>query len=94
MVALIGVNGRGRQMAREFLALPGVRVNYVCDVDQSVGGPAMRLFEDRYGKPPKLVSDIRRVLGYPSVDAVVMATPIHWHASETLLACEGKDVYI
>ena len=47
------------------------------------------------GKAPALFSDIRRVLDDKSIDAVVMATPIHWHAPGTILACQaGKDVYV
>ena len=94
-IALMGVRGRGQTMARWFGALPDVDFAYICDVDQNVVGPAMEIVEEIKGKRPPLVSDIRRVLDDPSVDAVVMATPIHWHAPGTILACEaGKDVYV
>ncbi|MBL8212092.1 MAG: Gfo/Idh/MocA family oxidoreductase [Bryobacterales bacterium] len=48
------------------------------------------------GRPkPPLVADLRRCLDDKSVDAVVMGTPIHWHAPGTILACDaGKDVYV
>jgi predicted dehydrogenase len=47
------------------------------------------------GAAPKLVTDIRRVLDDKQIDAIVMATPIHWHAPGTILACAaGKDVYV
>ena len=47
------------------------------------------------GKAPKLVQDFRRVLDDKSVDAVVIATPDHWHSLATIWACQaGKDVYV
>src|SRR6266545_6009149 len=94
-IALMGVRGRGRTMAQLFGALPDVRIPYICDVDQNVVGPVMQLVTESQGKAPVLVSDIRRVLDDRSVDAIVMATPLHWHAPGTILACDaGKDVYV
>src|SRR6185503_19632408 len=44
---------------------------------------------------PRTAKDLRRVLEDKSVDAVVIATPDHWHAPATILACEaGKHVYV
>ena len=94
-IALMGLRGRGQSLARSFAALPDVDFAYACDVDQNVVGPAQGIIEEARGKRPPLVTDIRRVLDDQSVDAVVMATPIHWHAPGTILACEaGKDVYV
>jgi predicted dehydrogenase len=82
-------------MAQWFGALPDVRIPYICDVDQNVVGPVMQMVTESQGKAPVLVSDIRRVLDDRSVDAIVMATPLHWHAPGTILACDaGKDVYV
>ena len=94
-IAIMGLRGRGRTMARWFGALPDVNIPSVCDVDQNVVGPAMKIVEELKGKPPRLFGDIRRVLDDPSIDAIVMSTPIHWHGPGTILACEaGKDVYV
>ena len=47
------------------------------------------------GKRPKTVQDFRRILEDPDVDALVIATPDHWHALGTIWACQaGKDVYV
>ncbi len=47
------------------------------------------------GKAPKLAQDFRRLLDDKSVDAVVIATPDHWHSLATIWACQaGKDVYV
>ena len=94
-IAMMGVRGRGLFLTKRFAGLPDVEIPYVCDVDQNVVGPAMKIIAETYGKPAKLVSDIRRVLDDKTIDAVVMGTPIHWHAPGTILACEaGKDVYV
>ncbi|MEJ7608564.1 MAG: hypothetical protein WKF37_20415 [Bryobacteraceae bacterium] len=91
-VALMGLRGRGLTMARWFGALPDVNIPVVCDVDSNVVGPAIKIITEAKGKQPQLVSDIRRVLDDKSIDAVIMATPIHWHAAGTILACDaGKD---
>jgi len=94
-IALIGVRGQGRSLAEKFAAQPDVNILYLCDVDQNVYGKAAAAVEERKGKKPPLVSDLRRVLEDKSVDAVVIATPDHWHAPATILACgAGKDVYV
>ena len=94
-VAMIGVRGQGRSLTEQFAALPDVNVAYLCDVDPEVFEPAAKAVETRQGKRPKLVGDLRRVLDDKSIDAVVIATPDHWHAPATILACAaGKDVYV
>ena len=51
--------------------------------------------ESLRGRRPKTVGDFRRVLDDKSVDALVIATPDHWHALGTIWACQaGKDVYV
>lgn len=94
-IAMMGVRGRGRSLTKAFCDQPDVNVAYICDVDQNVVEPVFKLIEDLGRKRPPLVADIRRCLDDKSVDAVAMATPIHWHACGTILACDaGKDVYI
>jgi len=57
--------------------------------------PRMEAVTKAQGKAPKAVSDFRRVLDDKSVDAIVVATPDHWHALATVWGCQaGKDVYV
>lgn len=94
-VAMIGVRGQGRSLTGRFASLPDVNIGYLCDVDSRVFDRAAQLVEERKGKRPPLIADLRRALDDKSVDAVVIATPDHWHAPATLLACAaGKDVYV
>lgn len=94
-IALMGVRGRGRNLTAAFCAQPDVRVAYVCDVDENVVEPAYKILENSGRKRPPLVADLRRCLDDKSVDAIVMGTPLHWHAPGTILACDaGKDVYV
>ena len=91
----MGVRGRGVFLAKRFSSLPDVEIPTICDVDENVIEPASKIIGEAYGKAPIVVSDIRRVLDDPDIDAVVMATPIHWHAAGAILACQaGKDVYL
>ena len=64
-------------------------------VDPELCGPRAAGMEKAQGKAPKTVQDFRRVLDDKSVDAIVVATPDHWHAPATVWSCQaGKDVYV
>ena len=87
VVGLIGCGGRGVGVAR---AMGGVR--FVCDPDRRRMAAAAR----RLRVPPaNAFTDTRRILDNKSIDAVIIATPDHWHAPAAILACEaGKHVYV
>ncbi len=93
-VAIIGVNGMGGDHIGHFAKLPNVKVAALCDCDQHVlARRAAQLEKDRYR--PDTCTDFRRILDRSDIDAVVVATPNHWHALMTILACQaGKDVYV
>lgn len=94
-VAMIGVRGQGRHLTGKFAQQADVNMLYLCDVDENVYGNAAKVVEEKTGKRPPYVSDLRRVLDDKNVDAVVIATPDHWHSPGTILACDaGKDVYV
>ncbi|MGJ5813176.1 Gfo/Idh/MocA family protein [Paludibaculum fermentans] len=94
-VAVIGVRGRGRALTGGFAKLADANVEYLVDVDDRVVPAAAALLEKAGRTPPKVVRDMRRVFDDKSIDAVVIATPDHWHAPAAIMACEaGKDVYL
>ncbi|MBI4875895.1 MAG: Gfo/Idh/MocA family oxidoreductase [Acidobacteria bacterium] len=94
-IAIVGLRGRGKALAGSFATVPGVGIEYFVDVDQNVLAGVLAGFEKKTGQRPKLAGDLRRVLDDKSIDAVVVATPDHWHAPAAILACAaGKDVYV
>jgi predicted dehydrogenase len=91
----IGVGGMGMGRLREFIGQADVDAPVVCDVDESHAAGAAAEIERRRGKAPETMSDFRRVLDRKDIDAVVIATPDHWHALPAILACRaGKDVFV
>jgi predicted dehydrogenase len=93
----IGVMGlsRGSALARSFAWHDGVVVKYVCDVDTTRANAVAQKLADATGQSPEPIGDFRQMLDDDSVDAIVNATPNHWHAPGTILACAaGKHVYV
>lgn len=89
--ALIGCGGRARGLAPSFAGIDNVEVAYVCDPDIGRAGEMSK----RFGGKPEAVKDFRTALDDKSVDFVVVATPDHWHAPASILACDaGKHVYV
>ena len=94
-VMVCGVNGRGAVLAGSFGKNPECRVKYICDVDDVVGPKKIDAFEKRFGYRPEFVRDLRKGLEDKDLDAVVIATPNHWHALAGIWAMQaGKDVYV
>lgn len=95
IVGVMGIRGRGDFLARAFAARPDVEVAYLSDVDSRLFESRAKPVEAVQGKKPKTVQDFRRILDDPEVNALVIATPDHWHALATIWACQaGKDVYV
>ena len=87
-VGLIGCGGRGQQNWQRFLKQPDVNPVAACDVYEPF------LHKTTAGTSIAPYKDFRRLLERKDIDAVIVATPDHWHALQTVMACEaGKDVY-
>ena len=94
-IGVMGLGGRGRALAQMFAGRADVQIAYLCDADSRRFEPAKRAIEQAQGKAPQTVQDFRRILDDRSVDVLINATPDHWHALGTILACQaGKDVYV
>jgi predicted dehydrogenase len=95
VVGAIGCGGQGTSLARKFAALDGVELAYVCDPDADRAGAAAKAITQATSKAPKVAADLRQVLDDKSIDAVIIATPDHWHAPAAILAlAAGKHVYV
>ena len=90
-VALIGSGGRGRALASLAKPFKGSELVAACDVFQ----PRIAMALEIMGPGAKGEPDHRRILDRADIDAVIIATPDHWHTPLTLEAVDaGKDVYV
>lgn len=88
------VGGRGRQLIDALAKVRGARITALCDVDKAILDNGVQLMQ-KTGTAVNAYPDIRRVLDDKNIDAVVVATPNHWHALAAVWACQaGKDVYV
>src|SRR2546421_491007 len=94
-VGFIGLGGQGTSRLNEFLKHPDVAAAAVCDVDSSHVDRAAAIVARAQGQPPAKFSDFRKLLELKDLDAVMVATPDHWHALPAIHACQaGKDVFV
>jgi predicted dehydrogenase len=97
VIASIGIRGQGNALKRGFARLKNVEHKYLCDIDENLF--AERRHDARLADvptfKPAFVQDLRRVMDDKDVDAVVIATPNHWHALASIWAMQaGKHVYV
>jgi predicted dehydrogenase len=91
-LALIGAGGRGTHVAEVFRKTGNVEISWICDPDESRRTKAAATFGV---DSQHVVADLRKALEDRQVDAVLVATPDHWHAPASILACDaGKHVYV
>jgi predicted dehydrogenase len=94
-LGVIGVGAQGQSDLRDFLRHDDVRVRAICDVNQRNLESARRIIAERYGRPDvKVFADFRELNADPSIDAVLMALPVHWHsipAADAIL--HGRHIY-
>ena len=85
-----GNRGRGYQVMVGALKVPGVEIAAVCDVDRNATAYAAAEVKRLAGNEPKQYRDMREAFADPDVDAVVVATPDHWHVTAGIWAMRAK----
>jgi predicted dehydrogenase len=90
-LGFIGLGNRGDQVLDAFLSQPDAQIVALCDLYQ----PYLDFAARKTGGQPAQFKDYRRLLDLKDVDAVVINTPDHWHALQTIHAAQaGKDIYV
>lgn len=90
-MGFIGLGNRGDQVLSAFLSQPDAEIVALCDVYE----PYALAAQSKASGKPRIYRDYRELLAQSDVDAVVIATPDHWHALQFIDACRaGKDVYV
>jgi len=100
-LGFIGTGKQSKHLMRSFLNSPGTHVVAGCDVDKLKLERGKKIVEDHYArknggsyKGCDTYGDFRELLARDDIDAVVIATPDHWHAITVIQSAEaGKDIY-
>ena len=101
-LGFIGMGTQNRGLLGGFLTYPQTQVLAVCDVDTTRRENAKKMVEDYYAaknangsyKGCATYHDFRELIGRKDIDAVVIATPDHWHAFIAITAANAKkDIY-
>ncbi|MDF1862549.1 MAG: Gfo/Idh/MocA family oxidoreductase, partial [Verrucomicrobiales bacterium] len=93
----VGVMGlsRGRGHIKGYLDVPNTEVAYICDVDENRLASTAKQMADQKQGTPEAVTDFRRILDDPDIDAISIATPNFWHTPAAIAGCRaGKHVYV
>jgi predicted dehydrogenase len=96
-IAVAGVNGRGGSHIGGWLDQKNVEIAYLIDPDSKVLAGAMKSLEKKTKGPfvTKGIADVRKALEDPTLDAISIATPNHWHTLMTIWGAQaGKHVYV
>ena len=94
-IGLIGCRNRGFAVLKNHLKVPGVNVIAMCDIDANVLEERSMVVKKDFLQDPQTYEDYRQMLENKDLDAVIIATPDHWHCLPMVHACElGLDVYV
>jgi len=96
-IAVIGAKGMGWSNTRAAMKIPGVNLVAICDIDQSVITDKMAELQKQGINTSNITTggDYRRLLDNKDIDIIIVGTPDHWHALQTIHALEaGKHVYV
>jgi predicted dehydrogenase len=94
ILAVMGLNSRGSYLANSYSKLSNVEIAYICDVEDGAIKHGFDALKEAPRKPA-LIRDARELVTKKDFDALVVATPDHWHAPAAILGVShGKHVYV
>ncbi len=94
-IGLIGCRSMGVGNLRDFLELPDIECIALCDLDPENLEKAAAIVIQEKGNNPRLFREYKELLKMNDIDAVIIATPDHWHCMHMVDSCAaGKDVYV
>ncbi len=94
-IGLIGCGNRGKGLAEQFARVPDTRIVAVSDPDTAHMDEAVAVGGQFSAAKIGRHRDYRTLLERSDIDAVIIASPNHWHALHTIHACQaGKDIYV
>jgi len=96
-VGLIGTGWYGKSSLLRLLQVAPTEVVSICDVDSRMVTEAADLIAQRQrsGKRPRIHSDFRKMIAERDVEVMMVSTPDHWHAVQSILSLQaGMDVYV
>lgn len=93
--AIIGSGWWGMNILREAMASERIKVVALCDVDENVLLNGIEDVKSENGDEPKGYKDYRDMLAEAKPEIVIIATPDHWHALQSIACCQaGAHVYV
>jgi len=94
-IAILGVNGRGKDHIASLMKQENVTIATLCDPDMNILRDRAKTFEETHKQKVAIEQDFRKVLEDKNIDAITVASPNFWHALHAIYACQaGKDVYL
>ena len=94
-LGVVGVNARGKALARSFSKMPDCEIVALCDCDRDALARCQEAVREVTGKTPRGYEDYRLMLKDKDLDGIVIAMPDHWHAPAAIMALQaGKHVYL
>jgi predicted dehydrogenase len=93
--AIFGCGGRAHGLAKAIGSIKEGKIVAICDVDATRLKKFKEYCKKETGSNPKIESDFRKLLEDKSIDAIIVATPEHWHAPMAIMGMQaGKHVYV
>ena len=94
-IAVIGCGGRATGLAQAVGRIKNARVSHICDVDEKRLDFFKNFCKENIGYIPESVKDFRTIIDNKDIDAIIVATPEHWHAPMAIMGMQaGKHVYV